>query len=96
MTRPTQVNFRRHRKSKEPKTLIGSTKRDAVRLIPSRSMMHTDSKTAGVKAGAKSSCHRNQNMANPTSRLRVEAGASARNADGMAGRGMLEKAKAAL
>jgi hypothetical protein len=36
-----------------------------------------------------------RNMVNPTSRL-VEAGDSARDAEGVAGRGALEEAKAAL
>jgi hypothetical protein len=56
-------------------------------------MAYTDIKTAGVCAGAKSFMSSQLNIANPTFRLPVKAGASARNVDGMAGRGCWKKRK---
>ena len=41
--------------------------------------------------GAKSSMSSQSNIANPTSRLRVEAGVAARNAEEMAGKGCWKK-----
>ena len=88
---PMQVNCRRHRKWRRAKdTDRLRPKRDAVRCA-SVSMAHTDTKTAGAKAGANSSMSSPSNIANPTFRLPVKAGASARNADGMAGRGCWKK-----
>jgi hypothetical protein len=92
MTGPTQVNCQRHRKIQRAK--------DADRLEPNGNAAEvlqpckrsTRTKpAAGVEAGAKSFVSWQPNIANPTSRLRVKAGASARNADGMAGRGCWKK-----
>jgi hypothetical protein len=89
---PTQVNCQRHRKIQRAK--------DADRLKPNGNAASvlppckrsTRTKTAaGVEAGANSFMSSQLNIINPTGRLRVEAGASARNADGMAGRGCWKK-----
>lgn len=92
MKGPTQVNCQRHRKIQRAK--------DADRLKPNGNAASvlqpckrsTRTKTAaGVEAGANSSMSSQPNIVNPTFRLPVEAGASARNADGMAGRGCWRK-----
>jgi hypothetical protein len=89
---PTQVNCQRHRKIQRAK--------DADRLKPNGNAASvlppckrsTRTKTAaGVEAGANSFMSSQLNIINPTGRLRVEAGASARNADGLAGRGCWKK-----
>jgi hypothetical protein len=92
MTGPTQVNCQRHRKIQRAK--------DADRLKPNGnaarcsnrvSGAHGQKQAAGVEAGAKSFVSWQPNIVNPTSRLRVKAGVSARNAHGMAGRGCRRK-----
>jgi len=89
---PTQVNCHRHRKIQRAK--------DADRLEPNGNVARvlqpckrsTRTKQAtGVEAGAKSFLSLQPNIVNPTFRLRVKAGASARKADGMAGRGCWRK-----
>ena len=89
---PTQVNCHRHRKIQRAK--------DADRLKPNGNAVSvlqpckrsTRTKpAAGVEAGANSSMSWQPNIVNPTSRLRVKAGASARTTDGMAGRGCWRK-----
>ena len=91
----TQVNCPRYRELRRAK--------DADRLCPkgdavrgsSAWLGHTDTKTAGAEAGANSSMSSQPNIVNPTFRPapadRSRAGASARNADGMAGRGCWKK-----
>ena len=91
MTCSTQVNYRGIVIRVEPKTLIGSAQNGMQSGTPSRGWCPRTKKTAGVMVGAKSSMSSQSNIANPTSRLRVEAGASARNADGMAGKGCWKK-----
>jgi len=92
MTGPTQVNCHRHRKIRRAK--------DADRLEPNGNAARglqpckrspRTKQAAGVEAGAKSFVSLQPNIANPTFRLRVKAGASARAADGMAGRGCWRK-----
>jgi hypothetical protein len=89
---PTQVNCQRHRKIRRAK--------DADRLKPNgnaASVLQPCKRStrtkpaAGVEAGANSSMSSPPNIVNPTFRLPVEAGASARTADGMAGRGCWRK-----
>jgi len=89
---PTQVNCQRHRKIQRAK--------DADRLKPNgnaASVLQPCKRStrtkpaAGVEAGANSFMSSQPNIINPTFRLPVEAGASVRNADGMAGRGCWKK-----
>jgi len=89
---PTQVNCHRHRKIQRAK--------DADRLKPNgnaASVLQPCKRStrtkpaAGVEAGANSSMSWPPNIVNPTFRLPVEAGASARNAQGMAGSGCWRK-----
>jgi len=89
---PTQVNCQRHRKIQRAK--------DADRLKPNgnaASVLRPCKRStrtkpaAGVEAGANSSMSSQPNIINPTCRLWVEAGVSARDADGMAGRGCWKK-----
>ena len=79
--------------SEEPKTLIGSGQNRHAVGCSNLSLEHTDIETAGVEAGAKAFVSLKSNIVNPTSRLGSEAGASARNADEMAGRGDWRKRK---
>lgn len=74
------------------KTLTGSGQNRHAVGYPSDALGYTDSKTAGVDAGAKPSRFVDRNNVNPTSRL-FEAGRAARQADGVAGRGCWKKRK---
>ncbi len=78
-------------KPNEPKMLTGSGQKARSRVFRCTHGTHGHSRLPVWKAGANSFVSLELNMANPTSRLRVEAGASARNADGMAGRGCWKK-----
>ena len=89
---PTQVNCQRHRKVRRAK--------DADRLEPKRQCSQVlqpctrstrTKQAAGVEAGAASFMSSQPNVVNPTSCLPVKAGATARSAEGMAGRGCWRK-----
>jgi len=68
--------------------LIGSGQnRQRSRLLHRTLGAHGHSRLPVWKAGANSFVSVQPNIVNPTSRLVCEAGASARNADGVAGRG---------
>jgi hypothetical protein len=89
MTSPTYVNCQSIVTIDKPKTLIRlEPKGNAVGCLaaPAR---HTNMKAAGVKAGANSFMSLESNVVNPTFRSggSIGAGASARNAVGMVGRG---------
>jgi hypothetical protein len=92
MTCPTYVNCRRHRDFRRAK--------GADRLEPKRYAVrcsiqvvgHTDTKTAGVLAGANSSMSLQSNTVNLTFRP-TGAGGSARDIVGMAGKGCRRKQK---
>lgn len=89
---PTQVNCQRHRKIQRAKDADRlKPKGNAARCSNRVSGAHGQKQAAGVEAGAKPFVSLQPNIVNPTSRLRVKAGASARNADGMAGRGCWRK-----
>jgi hypothetical protein len=92
MKRPTQVNCFRHRNNQGAK--------DADRLRPkwqrSRRLRltteaHGHSRLPVYRTGANSFVSVQSNLVNPTFRPGSGAGASARNADGMAGRGNWKK-----
>jgi len=94
MKRPTQVNCCRHRNNQGAK--------DAVRLRPkwqrSRRLRltteaHGHSRLPVYRTGANSFVSMQSNLVNPTFRPGSGAGASARNADGVAGRGDWRKPK---
>ncbi len=92
MKRPTQVNCPRHRNIRRAKDAdrLQPNGNAASVLQPCKRSTRTK-QAAGVEAGANSSVSWQPNIVNPTGRLWVEAGASARNADGMAGRGCWSK-----
>ena len=71
--------------------LTGSGQKARSRLFRCTHGTHGHSRLPVWKAGANSFVSLELNIANPTSRLRVEAGASARNADGLAGKGCWNK-----
>jgi hypothetical protein len=94
MKRPTQVNCQRHRKIQRAKDADRlQPKRCAARVLQACKRSARTNQAAGVEAGADSFVSSQPNIANPTSRLPAKAGASARNADGMAGRGSWKKQK---
>jgi hypothetical protein len=85
---PTQVNCRRHRKLQRAKDADRlKPNGNAARVLQPCKRSTRTKQAAGVEAGADSFMSSQPNIVNPTFRLPVEAGASARNADGMAGRG---------
>ena len=89
---PTQVNCHRHRKIQRAKDADRlKPNGNAARVLQPCKRSTRTKPAAGVEAGADSFMSLQPNIANPTSRLRVKAGASARNADGMAGRGCWRK-----
>ena len=88
---PTQVNWERHRESERAKDADRLDPKGMQSGVASVFRAHTDRRTAGVYAGANSFVSSQPNIVNPTFRLRVKAGASVRNADGMAGRGCWKK-----
>ena len=91
---PTQVNCQRHRKIQRAKDADRlKPNGNAASVLPPCKRSTRTKPAAGVEAGANSSMSSQPNIINPTGRLRVEAGASARNADGMAGRGCWNKQK---
>ena len=92
MKRPTQVNCRRHRKIRRAKDAdrLQPNGNAASVLQPCKRSTRTK-QAAGVLAGTNSSVSWQPNIVNPTGRLPVKAGDSARNADGMAGRGCWKK-----
>jgi hypothetical protein len=72
--------------------LIGSGQnRQRSRLLPRTLGAHGHTRLPVWKAGANSFVSLRPNIVNPTSRLVFEAGASVRNADGVAGRGGRKK-----
>ncbi len=71
--------------------LTGSGQKARSRLLHCTLGAHGHTRLPVWKAGANSFMSLQLNMVNPTSRLRVEAGASARNAVGVAGRGCWKK-----
>ena len=72
--------------------LTGSSQnRQRSRLLHRTLGAHGHSRLPVWKAGANSFVSVQPNIVNPTSRLVCEAGASARNADGVAGRGSWKK-----
>jgi hypothetical protein len=75
----------------EPKTLRGSGQNRHAVGYSTLSMEYADLQTAGAEAGAKSFVSLKPNVVNPTFRPGGGAGASARNALGMAGRGCWKK-----
>ena len=92
MTCPTQVNCFRHRNNQRAK--------DADRLRPKRQRSrrlrptteaHGHSRLPVYVTGANSSVSVQSNLVNPTFRPGTGAGASARHADGVAGRGNWKK-----
>ena len=96
MTRPTQVNCRKHRQMQRAK--------DADRLPPKRYTVRLP--VFSIRAHGCYDCRCSMqglnhsslfewNMVNPAFRL-LEAEDSARSVEGMSGRGTLEKAKAVL
>jgi hypothetical protein len=96
MTRPTQVNCRKHRQMQGAKDADRlQPKRCAVRLPVFSMRAHGSYDCRCSRQGLNHSSLFEWNMVNPTFRL-WEAGASARSVEGMAGRGTLEKAKAVL
>jgi len=78
-------------KPNEPKMLIGSGQKARSRLFRCTFGTHGHSRLPVWTAGANSFVSLELNIINPTFRLRVKAGASARNADGMAGMGCWRK-----
>jgi hypothetical protein len=89
---PTQVNCQRHRKIQRAKDADRlKPNGNAASVLPPCKRSTRTKPAAGVEAGANSSMSSQLNIINPTGRLRVEAGASARNADGLAGRGCWKK-----
>ncbi|SRR6266480_2812002 len=89
---PTQVNCQRHRKIQRAKDADRlKPNGNAARVLQPCKRSTRTKPAAGVEAGADSFMSSQSNIANPTSRLRVKAGASARNADGVAGRGCWRK-----
>jgi len=89
---PTQVNCQRHRKIQRAKDAERlKPNGNAASVLPPCKRSTRTKPAAGVEAGANSSMSAQPNIINPTGRLRVEAGASARNADGSAGKGCWKK-----
>ena len=85
---PTQVNCQRHRKIRRAKDADRlKPNGNAASVLPPCKRSTRTKPAAGVEAGANSSVSSQLNIINPTGRLQVEAGASARNAEGMAGGG---------
>jgi hypothetical protein len=72
---------------KEPKRLTGSGQKARSRLFHCKHGTHGHSRLPAWQAGANSFVSLELNIINPTFRPGFGAGASARNADGMAGRG---------
>ncbi len=75
----------------EPKMLTGSGQKARNRLFHCKHGTHGHSRLPVWYAGANSFVSLETNIVNPTFRLGCGAGASARNADGMAGRGCWKK-----
>jgi hypothetical protein len=71
--------------------LTGSSQTAMQSVVPSGRMEHTDTKTAGVKAGTKSFVSLQTNIVNPTPRPSFGASAPARDIVGVAGRGNWKK-----
>ena len=89
---PTQVNCQRHRKIQRAKDADRlKPNGNAASVLPPCKRSTRTKPAAGVEAGANSSMSSQPNIINPTGRLRVEAGASARNAEGLAGKGCWKK-----
>jgi hypothetical protein len=87
MKRPTQVNCQRHRKIQRAKDADRlKPNGNAARVLQPCKRSTRTKQAAGVEAGADSFMSSQSNIANPTSRLLLKAGASARNTYGMAGR----------
>jgi hypothetical protein len=91
MTGPTQVNCQRHRKIRRAKDADRLQPKGAQPVVPPCCRNARTKQAAGVEAGANSFVSWSPNIVNPTFRLRVKAGVSARAADGMAGRGCWKK-----
>jgi len=77
--------------SEEPKALTGSGQKASSRLLHHRLGAHGQIRLPVCEAGTKSFVSSQRNRLNPTPRLGFEAGASARNADGVAGKGYWKK-----
>src|ERR1035441_3484501 len=92
MTSSTNVNCRRHRYVCEPKALTGSTKTVSSQVFHPGCGTHGQTKLPVYRAGAKSSVSLQSNTVNPAFRL-MEAGSTARCAQGMSGRGRWKKQK---
>lgn len=88
---PTQVNCQRHRKIRRAKDADRLQPKGAQPVVPPCSRNARTKQAAGVEAGANSFVSWPPNIANPTFRLRVKAGVSARTTEGMAGRGCWRK-----
>jgi hypothetical protein len=92
MTRSTQVNCHRHRKLPRAKDADRLKPKGNAASVPPTVIRSTRTITAvGVEAGANSFVSLQSNIENPTSRLPVKAGASARGAEGMTGMGCWKK-----
>ena len=92
MTSSTKVNCYRHRYFCEPKTLTGSNQNGMQPGVPAGWWNTRTERLPVYEAGAKSSVSLQSNTINPESRLH-EAGATARYAVGMPGRGGWKKQK---
>jgi len=87
-----QVNCHRHRKLQRAKDADRLKPKGNAASVPPPVIRGTRTITAaGVEAGANSLVSSQSNIANPTSRLPVKAGASARGVDGMTGKGCWKK-----
>jgi hypothetical protein len=91
MKHPTKVNCFGIVRLKEPKTLTGSSQKARSWLLQRTHGAHGQEQLPVWEAGVNSFVSSQLNIKNPTLRLPVEAGASARNADGVAGRGYRKK-----
>jgi hypothetical protein len=96
VTRPTQVNCRKHRQASTSQRRCQAPTKTVRSQVAG--LQYASTRTSHCRCSRQGLTHPSlfeRNMVNPTFRL-VEAGASARNVVGVAGRGTLEKAKAAL
>ena len=92
MTSPTQVNCHRHRQAQGAKDADRLRPKSATQsVVPSAARNTRTLQTAGVEAGTNSFVSPEANIVNPPFRPGFGAGASARGADGVAGRGDWKK-----